>query len=149
MNDNNNRVIDLSVEVVGAPEQVWAAIATGPGISAWLQPTEVEPRVGGRFAFDMSHLGGGRNESGQVTAWEPPQRFATGGVRWEVGGRTAVLATEWLIETANADTCVVRIVMSGFGSDAAWDNEIDGLTEGMRLALEHLRQHLAAALPTR
>ena len=39
--------------------------------------------------------------------------------------------------------CVVRMVMSGFGTGAAWDAEIDGLTEGMRLALAALRVYLS------
>jgi len=89
------RFIDLEIEVDGSPEEVWSAIATGPGITAWLQPTDVEEREGGRFAFDM---GAGMNESGKVTAWDPPRWFATGGVEWRAAdGRTAKLATEWVI----------------------------------------------------
>jgi uncharacterized protein YndB with AHSA1/START domain len=139
--DDDPRVIDLRVEVTGTPEQVWEAIATGPGISAWLQPTEVEEREGGRFAFDM---GAGVNDSGTVTAWDPPRRFATGGVRWQPEGAPAAsLATEWRVEAASGGTCVVRMVMSGFGDGAAWDREIQGLTEGMRKALESLRSSRA------
>jgi uncharacterized protein YndB with AHSA1/START domain len=143
--DNDPRVIDLEVEVAGTPEQVWQAIATGVGISAWLQPTMVEGRLGGRFAFDMAALGLGTNDSGRVTAWDPPHRFATGGVRWQAqGAPAALLATEWLVETVSGGTCRVRMVMSGFGSGAAWDQEIQELTEGMRKALENLRSYLAS-----
>ena len=134
------RGIDLEVTVAGTPEQVWLAIATGPGVTAWLQPTEVQPYEGGRFAFDM---GDGMNESGRVTAWAPPHRFATGGVCWTAGGETVALATEWSIEAVSGGSCVVRMVMSGFGTGAAWDAEIDGLTEGMRLALAALRVYLS------
>ena len=139
--DRDPRVINLEVEVAGTPEQVWEAIATGPGISAWLQPTTVDERVGGTFAFDM---GFGRNDSGKVTAWEPPRRFATGGVRWPAEGAPAAsLATEWRVEALSGGTCVVRLVMSGFGTGAAWDQEIQQLTEGMRKALESLRSYCA------
>jgi hypothetical protein len=55
-----------------------------------------------------------------------------------------VLATEWLVETASGGTCRVRMVMSGFGSGAAWDQEIQQLAEGMRKALEQLRSYLAS-----
>jgi uncharacterized protein YndB with AHSA1/START domain len=144
--DNDPHAIDLEVEVAGTPEQVWQAIATGAGISAWLQPTTVEERVGGAFAFDMAALGLGVNDSGRVTAWQPPHRFATGGVRWQApGAPAAVLATEWLVETLSGGTCRVRMVMSGFGSNAAWDQEIQQLTEGMRKALEQLRSYLASS----
>lgn len=142
---SEDRTIDLSVEVVGTPEEVWAAIATGAGVSGWLHHTEVEGRTGGRYAFDMG-IGAGLNDSGAVTAWDPPRRFATGGVRWEPAqdGPPAELATEWTVEARAGGTCVVRMVMSGFGSGAAWDNEIDGMGSGMRAALDSLRAYLAA-----
>ena len=142
---SEDRTIDLTVEVVGTPEEVWTAIATGAGTSGWLHHTEVEGRQGGRYAFDQG-LGTGLNDSGTVTAWEPPHRFATGGVRWEVpgSGKPTELATEWTVEARDGGTCVVRMVMSGFGAGAEWDDEVDGTTAGMRAALESLRAHLAA-----
>ena len=138
------RTIDLEVEVPGTPEQVWEAIATGPGVTAWLQHTEIDGREGGRYAFDM---GSGPNDSGMVSGWDPPHRFATAGVQWEPveDGPAARLATEWTVEARSGDTCVVRMVLSGFGTGAGWDNEIDGMTAGMRAALESLRSHLARA----
>jgi uncharacterized protein YndB with AHSA1/START domain len=57
-NDDRERVIDLSVEVVGTPEEVWRAIATGGGISSWYVPTTVEERENGaltnRFGEDRT-----------------------------------------------------------------------------------------------
>ncbi|MBV1893467.1 MAG: hypothetical protein KUG57_05420 [Ilumatobacteraceae bacterium] len=34
--------IELEIEVEGTPEEVWRAIATGPGISSWYVPHTVE-----------------------------------------------------------------------------------------------------------
>ena len=34
--------LDVQIEVAATPEQVWEAISTGPGISAWFMPAEVE-----------------------------------------------------------------------------------------------------------
>ena len=34
--------VRLELEVPGTPEQVWEAISTGPGISAWFVPSEVD-----------------------------------------------------------------------------------------------------------
>jgi ketosteroid isomerase-like protein/uncharacterized protein YndB with AHSA1/START domain len=133
------RSIDLEIEVPGTPEEVWAAIATGPGITAWLHPTEVEAREGGRFSFDM----GSGPTHGTVTAWEPPRRFGQE-VEWQPasGIAPARLATEWVVEARAGGTCVVRMVMSGFGTTAGWDDELDGMADGMRAALESLRRHL-------
>jgi hypothetical protein len=50
-----------------------------------------------------------------------------------------------MVEARDDGTCVVRMVMSGFGTGAAWDDEIDGMTKGMRQALGSLRSHLERA----
>lgn len=143
-----SRRIELEVEVPGTPEEVWEAIATGPGISAWLHPTEVEQRQGGAFSFDMG-LGSGRHY-GTVTGWDPPRRFVQE-VDWQASesAPAARLATEWHVEARDGGTCVVRLVMSGFGSGAAWDEEIDGLSQGMQAALDSLRNYLVARAGSR
>ena len=42
--------IMLDVEVDATPEQVWEAIATGPGLGSWfLGESEIEPRQGGTW----------------------------------------------------------------------------------------------------
>ena len=139
MTEPDPRTVDLEVTVSGTPEQVWDAIATGPGISSWLHPTHVDEQVGGTFAFDM---GGGWSEGGRVTTHDAPTRFATE-VPWSTGDRSATVATEWLVAARDDGTCTVRMVMSGFGADDAWDDEIDALREGMGVALATLRLYLA------
>ena len=141
--DDDARAFALEIEVAGTPEQVWAAIATGPGISAWLQPTEVEEREGGTFSYDM----GSGPVTGTVTGWQPPRRF-TQESSWEPArpGLSSVLATEWVVESRGDGTCVVRMVMSGFGDGAAGDNEIDGMADGMRAGLASLRAYLARSV---
>jgi uncharacterized protein YndB with AHSA1/START domain len=136
--DERERRIELEVEVPGTPEEVWEAIATGPGLSAWMHPAEVEEREGGRFAYDM---GPGMKGSGRVTGWDPPRRFAQS-EEWSADAGSALLATEWLIEAQAGGTCVVRMVMSGFGDGSEWDEEIGGIDEGMGAALESLRLYM-------
>ena len=43
---SGRRSVQTELDVVGTPEQVWEAIATGPGISAWFVPTDIEERDG-------------------------------------------------------------------------------------------------------
>ncbi len=131
------RTIDLSVEVDGTPEQVWTAIATGPGISSWYVPTTVEEREGGRTT---SVFGPGPDMTipGRVVAWEPPHRILFDG-----GEDVEGLAFEWLVETRDGGSCVVRLVNSGFGSGAEWDAQYDGMEQGWRLFLKNLQLHLA------
>lgn len=52
------------------------------------------------------------------------------------------LAFEWLIESRDGDTCIVRLVSTGFRVGAEWDNEYHGMKEGWQLFLLNLRLHL-------
>lgn len=78
------RLVRVEIEVPGTPEQVWEAIATGPGIAAWFVPAEVEEREGGAIT---THHGAYGDSTGVVTAWEPHRRFAYEEREWETGRR--------------------------------------------------------------
>jgi uncharacterized protein YndB with AHSA1/START domain len=126
------RAIRLEVEVPGTPEEVWETVATGPGITSWFVPAEVDGREGGEVTL---HFGPGMDERGRVLAWEPPSRFA-----YEAppeGERR--LAYEFQVEARSGGTCVVRLINSGFGAGADWDGDYDGMDAGWRLFLEVLR----------
>jgi len=58
--------------------QVWDAIATGPGLSAWFVRYELEPRKGGLARGDF---GGGTFSESRVLAYEPGRRIVLGGER--------------------------------------------------------------------
>ena len=48
--DSGRRSVEIEFELPGTPEQIWDAIATGPGITSWFVPSEVEPYAGGKVA---------------------------------------------------------------------------------------------------
>jgi uncharacterized protein YndB with AHSA1/START domain len=125
--------LELEVEVPGSPEQVWEAIATGPGISAWFASTRIDGR---EIAFDM---GGGITSAGEVTAFEPPHRFVYEEPLDEEGAR---IASEWLVEARSGGTCVVRLVSSLFGSSGDWEDELGGLSDGWKAYMQNLRLYL-------
>jgi uncharacterized protein YndB with AHSA1/START domain len=136
--------IEVRVAVAATPEQVWEAIATGPGISAWFMPAEVDEREGGEIV--QRHAPGDDGVSrGIVTAHEPPERFVYE-ERFvpEPGAEEQVLATEFLVEARSGGGCVVRIVSHGLADDADF-----GLVEGWTQALAVLKLRLErfAGLP--
>ena len=45
--------MERTYEVAATPEQVWDAIATADGISAWMVPTRLDPQIGGEVSFDV------------------------------------------------------------------------------------------------
>ena len=133
---DDRRAIELEVEVPGRPEEVWRAIATGPGISSWYVPHTVEEREGGAATASFGP-GPEMQVPGRVAAWEPPRRIVFDGGEG-VGG----LAFEWTVEAREGGTCVVRLVNSGFGEGGDWDEQYDGLSEGWQLFMLNLKLHL-------
>lgn len=136
------RRIETEVEVPGTPEEVWEAIATGPGVTAWFVPTEIDPRVGGTYAQDH---GAGFEEAGMITDLEPQRRLRYEAPPFHPDGDEAgarPLATEYLAEARGGGTCVVRVVTSGMGDGDEWDAAVESFTTGWRRALVDLRVYL-------
>src|SRR5579862_8302849 len=96
--------VQVEVEVPGTPEEVWRAIASGPGISSWFVPTRSEEREGGQV---VCNFGPGMDSSSTITAWEPPKRFAAEGDMGAPG--SPKVATEWIVEARAGGTCLVRV----------------------------------------
>ena len=134
--DDDRRTLEAEVEVPGTPEEVWRAIATGPGISSWYVPHTVEEREGGAAVASFGP-GPEMQVPGRVAAWEPPRRVVFDGGEGGEG-----LAFEWLVEARDGGTCVVRLVNTGFGSGGEWDDQYDGMVQGWQLFLLNLRLHL-------
>jgi uncharacterized protein YndB with AHSA1/START domain len=143
--ESGRRYVEAEVEVPGTPEDVWQAIATGPGITSWFVPTEVEEREGGTTT---SNFGPGMVSSAKITRWDPPHRFAADSLD-DMGPDFPPTATEWIVEAQSGGTCVVRVVHRWFASTDDWDEQFEGHTYGwlsffrvLRLYLSHFRgQH--------
>lgn len=134
---DGRRSVRADVEVPGTPEQVWQAIATGPGISAWFVPARVDGRVGGEMVCDF---GGGMISTAKITAYEPPRRFAATDPGWAPG--MPPIATEWTIEAKRGGTCAVRVVHSLFASTNDWDGQLEGTETGWASFFRVLRRYL-------
>lgn len=125
--DDGRRWVEMELLVPGTPEQVWDAMATGPGMSAWFTPTTVEERVGGELHFDF---GGGATQRGVVTGWEPPRRLTYEEHDWSGIGSPGPLATEITVTGRRGGECVVRMVHSLFTDADDWDDELEGFEGG-------------------
>jgi uncharacterized protein YndB with AHSA1/START domain len=171
--DQSHRVehrMEHTYEVAATPEQVWDAIATADGISAWMVPTRLDPQIGGEVSFDLGDF----TSIGVVTAYTPNVRFAyeepwpiadhvdaipTEMVEWFNSSGVSMsqvyddlpsispIATEFLIEAASGGTCVIRVVSSSYGSGADWENEFFAeMVEGWGALLDNLASHLNKAM---
>jgi uncharacterized protein YndB with AHSA1/START domain len=135
---------EFSVELPGTPEQVWQAIATGRGLTAWSMPTELDERAGGEFVIHM----GETSARGVVATWEPPNRLVLEEAEWSAlagheGADVTPLVTEYLVEAASGGSCVLRIVSSAFGTGAEWEREfMDDAERYWQPQFDNLRLYL-------
>jgi len=144
---SGRRSVAVEVEVPGTPEEVWQAIGTGPGVSSWFMPTEIEERVGGAIKLAF----GGREAIARVIEWDPPRRLVG-----EAPGMTPgapPMATEWIVEARAGGTCVVRVVHSLFAATDDWDDQLEGTESGwpgffrvLRLYLEEFKGQRSASV---
>src|SRR5688500_15437699 len=102
--DSGKRWVEMHLLVPGTPEQVWQAMATGPGNTAWFTRTSIEERVGGSVRFTFGPDAG---STGQVTQWQPPHRFGYEERDWMPGAPP--VATEITIEARKGGQCAVRM----------------------------------------
>ena len=147
---SGRRSVQVEVEVPGTPEEVWQAIATGPGISSWFVPVEFEERDGKPVALTVS-FGPGMEARSVVTAWDSPRMFANESDGWMPG--SPPIANEWSVEARAGGLCLVRIVHSLFASTDEWDNQLEGAKSGwsgflrtLRIYLTHFRGQRSAIM---
>jgi uncharacterized protein YndB with AHSA1/START domain len=134
---SGRRSIQVEVEVPGTPEEVWHAIATGPGVSSWFVPTRMEERQGGEI---VSNFGPGMDCPATITEWEALKRFVAESEMGPPG--SPKMATEWIVEARAGGKCLVRVVHSLFASTDDWDNQLDGLEQGWPAYFRILRRYL-------
>jgi uncharacterized protein YndB with AHSA1/START domain len=132
------RWVEMEVLVPGTPEQVWQAMATGPGNTAWFTRTTIEEKVGGKLSFNF---GPEMSSIGEINLWEPPHRFGYTEHEWD--GKAPPVATEITITSRSGDQCLVRMVHSLFASSDDWDDQMEGFEGGWPGFFAVLRLYLA------
>ncbi|MFI5938426.1 SRPBCC domain-containing protein [Actinoplanes sp. NPDC051494] len=124
----------LSAEVAASPEQVWDAIATGPGISSWfVGRTEVDGDTV-RTSFGDDWI-----PAGTISAADPGHRFAYAS---DTAPDGRFVAYEYLIEGVDRSSTVLRAVTSGFLPGDDWAEEFEAMGYGTRLFFHTLVEYL-------
>jgi len=123
-------------EVPASPDQVWAAIATGPGIDSWFMGrNEVQAGAGGAVRTVFGEYA----PELAITEWDPARRFAYGSGRAPDG---RFIAYEFLIEGRAGSSTVLRTVTSGFLPGDDWADEFEAMTLGGELYFRTLVAYL-------
>ena len=127
--------IARDVEVDASPEQVWEAIATGPGWDSWFMGrNEIEPGEGGRVRWSI----GGFTAESTVTAWDPPRHFVSTGTEGPDG---SMHQFDYRIDEREGGGSTIRYVHSGMlGGD--WEAEYEAMSEGDPMYLAKLAEYV-------
>jgi uncharacterized protein YndB with AHSA1/START domain len=144
------RAFRMSLDIDASPEEVWRALTEAEELMRWFSTeARVTPGKGGTMLWSWGH---GEDWESGIDAWEPGRllRLLQEDARpFDAQGRQlppgevepARIAMEFTLETHQGKTRL-RLVHSGFGHGDAWDNEIEGITEGWQAELRSLRHYL-------
>ncbi|HEY2267764.1 MAG TPA: SRPBCC domain-containing protein [Streptosporangiaceae bacterium] len=123
-------------EVPASPEEVWAAIATGPGIDSWFMGrTDVQPGADGTVRTAMGEY----TMESAVTAWAPARRLA---YRSDEAPDGRFIAFDFLIEGREGGSTVLRNVSTGFLPGDDWADEYEAMKLGGALYFRTLAEYL-------
>jgi uncharacterized protein YndB with AHSA1/START domain len=127
------RSIERTVEIDAPIEAVWKAIAEGEELAKWFAlDARVKPGVGGEVWLSWPGMEG----AAPITVWEPGKRLQT----QEKHGPVA-MSVDWHLEAKGGKT-LLRLVHSGFGADAEWDDQYDDTSRGWTVFVGNLKHYL-------
>lgn len=134
-NDPTGRIVEREIEIDAPVATVWTALTEADELMRWFPPEAKSiPGVGGSIWMRWDDVYEGESE---IEAWEPEHHLRT---LFPKKG-TARLATDYYLEGEGGKT-VLRVVTSGFGEGAEWDDQYTGVFFGWRFELESLRHYL-------
>ncbi|MGZ3142650.1 SRPBCC family protein [Lentzea chajnantorensis] len=122
-----------SAEVPASVDEVWEAIATGPGIDSWYMGRN-EVRNG-----QVTMAFGAYRPTSEITAWDPPKHFAHDSGK---AGDGRFIAYEFLVEGRDHGSTVLRMVTSGFLPGDDWADEFEAMRLGGALFWRTLVEYL-------
>ena len=136
---SGRRFVAVEAEVPGTPEEVWQAIATGPGITAWFVPAKVDGRAKGSMVLTF---GPGMESEGEIQAWDSLRRFTVEN-KEGMGPGSPTVTDEWTIEAKPGGTCRVRVVHAWSASGDEWNKHFESVEKGWPAFFLILKRYLA------
>ncbi len=150
MTDRGRQVV-IELDLPTTLEDAWRALTDARELTRWFPLTaQVDGRPGGTMVWDW---GDRFHWPSRVEVWEPPRRLrlvqeverphdAEGPALTDGSVLPAAMAMEFTLET-HQGTTRLRLVHSGFGEGAAWDDELEGIRNGWAYELRDLAHYLA------
>ncbi len=137
----DSRSFEMQLEINAPVEAVWKALTDAHELTQWFPlNAKVKPGAGGNI---WSSWGPPFEGDSRIEIWEPNKRLKTGWPTWGAKNdeARARLTVDYHLEGRGGKT-ILRLVHSGFGKDASWDKEYDGVSRGWSFELRGLRHYL-------
>ncbi|HEY7497608.1 MAG TPA: SRPBCC domain-containing protein [Vicinamibacterales bacterium] len=146
MTDAPTRSFTMSIDIDATPEEVWRALTDAGELVRWFPlQARVTPGEGGAMFWSWDDKWAWEST---IEVWEPGKRltlvenrpaFGVSGDPLPVASQQ--MAMEFTLETHKGGTRL-RLVHSGFGHGAVWDDELDGVSGGWQSELRGLRLYV-------
>ena len=137
---SGTRSIDIRVEIDAPSEVVWQALTDADQIASWFaERARVEPGAGGSIGVSWA---GAAEYASRIEVWDPPYHLRLIDQDADPAtGRRVPIAQDYHIE-GRAGITVLRLVHSGFSTDAKWDEMFDTMSSGWRYFLFNLKHYV-------
>ena len=139
MTHEKERCFEMEIDFRQDPETIWRSLTEAEELVRWF-PTvaKVEPGKGGSLllSWDQEDC----EFDTRIDIWEPGQRLRLVETKTRMESPTE-LAMDFQISGRNGGT-TLRLVHSGFGRRADWDDELTGVSRGWAYELRVLRHYL-------
>jgi uncharacterized protein YndB with AHSA1/START domain len=135
------REFETRIDLAAPKDAVWKALTDAEELRRWFAPVaSVEAEVGGEIVWEWNAH---HRWPQRVEILEPGVRLKTrydSAVDDGKGGKKP-LYIDFILEGTGGTTSL-RVVQSGFGSEAGFDSEYDGISRGWPVELRSLRLYL-------
>jgi uncharacterized protein YndB with AHSA1/START domain len=147
---DEKRAFEMTIDLDAPVEDVWAALTKAEELVRWFPlDASVTPGEGGSMHWSWA---GAWDWDTRIDIWDPLHRLRLVQERAQpsdVEGRAVsrsdaapvTLAVDFQLATHEGKTRL-RLVHSGFGHGASWDEEIDSISSGWHVELRGLRHYL-------
>ncbi len=140
------RSFEMTIDLDATPDEVWRALTEAEELVRWFPlQARVTPGKGGTMSWDWD---GQFTWNSTIDVWEPGKRLVLTEDRPSVDvkgnplpGKPHRVAMEFTLESHLGRTRL-RLVHSGFGEGASWDDELDSIGAGWQYELRGLGHYL-------
>jgi hypothetical protein len=140
-----SRSHETVIDIKATPEEVFRAITDPEQIVKWFAPKPESIRASAENITSPGARGWSARTT--ITAWEPGKHFGTCSERSRTYGHKGPVDTgvvqkmcvDYYIESLGGGITRLRLVQSGFGPEAAWDDEFADTKSGWADFLKKLK----------